>query len=161
MKVDKAIEDLRTDDFVDCMISCKQGCNYCCHTQVSVTSDEARLLVLHIKSGVDIDTERLKLQAETFNDSKKWYELDYKSRKCIFLNDEGLCSVYDDRPSVCRSNYVLSPREQCSTEDGNERPVRLLNTRDADMAIVGAFIQSEENGALPYMVSKILEEEEE
>jgi hypothetical protein len=35
--------------------------------------------------------------------------------------------------------------------------VRLLNTHSADMAIMGAFQSSKENGALPFMLFKAID----
>lgn len=34
---------------------CKKGCSACCHTQVSITEDEATLLAMRVDSGITID----------------------------------------------------------------------------------------------------------
>jgi Fe-S-cluster containining protein len=138
---------------------CKSGCTACCHTQVSVTQDEAELLAARITNGVKINSERLHMQSQVQNDQEAFYNLNFADRKCIFLNDEGLCSVYEDRPSVCRTNSVLGSPSQCDTSK-TVQPVRLVLTPKADMAIYAAFLFSSENGALPYMVSKAIRKDQ-
>ena len=49
----------------------------------------------------------------------------HQDRKCVFLNDQNECTIYDDRPSVCRTNTVLSDPAACSTEDGKENLTEL------------------------------------
>jgi len=134
-------------------ISCTKGCSYCCHTQVSVTQDEAELLATNALRIGDIDVQNLYIQAQTKNFHEDWNLLDYDQRRCIFLDDNDLCLAYVDRPSVCRTNYSFSEPEQCSTENGASRPMQILRTEKADVA---AFDESNENGALPYMLWKAL-----
>ncbi len=154
-EVDKYLDILLKDRFVSSVITCKKGCTACCHTQVSITEDEAIFLAQRaVDENLFIDMKNLYLQASVLNSDSKWYGLPYEKRRCIFLDDNNLCKVYEDRPLVCRTNYVLSPKESCLTLDGKERPLRLLNTPRADMITVGAFTQSKENGALPYMIWK-------
>lgn len=134
---------------------CKRGCTACCHTQVSVTDDEAELLVKRIKSGVKVDQDRLKLQMAAGDDGDAYYKISYGDRKCIFLDDEGGCSVYEDRPSVCRTNSVLGSADQCDTSEGI-KPTRLVRTSKADMVIYGSFYFSKSSGTLPHMIGKLL-----
>jgi len=137
-------------------VSCKKKCSACCHTQVSITSDEADLLVSKIADGVFVDIQRLSRLSTCENDSSEFYKINYLQRACPFLEDNGLCSVYDNRPSVCRSNHVVSDPSFCESTDGKERPVQLLNTYKADMVIMAQFKSSRENGALPVMIIKAL-----
>jgi uncharacterized protein len=155
-EVQKHMDELFASPAVEKLVTCKKGCAGCCHTQVSITKDEAELYAQKIVDGHDIDFTRLYLQGETWNDSEEWYTLPHSLRKCIFLGDDQLCSIYEDRPTVCRTNSVLSDPEDCFTLDGTVKPIRILNTYKADMAIMGAFLQSKENGALPHMVWKAL-----
>jgi uncharacterized protein len=146
------MDKLFENDVVSSNVTCKKGCTACCHTQVSVTADEAALLANRITSGTEIDTARLLVQGEALNDSQNWYELPYQLRACVFIGDQGECTVYDDRPSVCRTNNVFSSPRDCSTLDGKEKPVRLLNTEIADLLLIGSYIHSMDNGALPHML---------
>ncbi len=156
--VDKSLQELFTNPVVNNYVSCKKGCSGCCYTQVSVTRDEAALLshVAHTKLKHKIDIDRLEKQARAGDNAKDWYKLPYADRRCVFLDSKNECQVYDDRPAVCRSNNVLSPPILCDTRDGIEHPLRLLKTEAADMAIAAAFMNSQETGALPFMLWKML-----
>lgn len=134
---------------------CKAGCSGCCHTQVSVTEDEAELLISRINKDVKINYEALAIQAQAGNDSDKFYKLSYEERRCVFLGTDNTCQVYSDRPSVCRTNTVLGEASQCSTEDDKvgKQLIRLVKTPKADMAIMGSFLISKDSGALANMLS--------
>ena len=156
-EIDSQLNELFKDEIIPKLVSCKAGCQSCCHTQVSVTQDESDLLAQKIVAGTEIDLTKLSLQSKAKNSTKDWYQLSYEDRGCLFLDDEGRCTVYEDRPSVCRTNFVVSEAENCSTQDGVSKTVNLLNTHKADMIVMGAFQSSKENGALPYMLFKSLD----
>lgn len=138
-------------------VPCKAGCSGCCHTQVSVTADEAELLLQNIDEGIEIDYNRLSLQAEAGNNSDFFYKLSYKERSCVFLDEKGACKVYKDRPAVCRTNAVVGEASQCDTNGKAQGPLRLVKTPKADMAIVAAFSETP-SGALPVMLIEIIKE---
>ena len=137
-------------------LSCQKGCSACCHTQVSATQEEALLLTEHIQNGLEIDKERLYVQQKAGTSAKDWFQLDYQDRACIFLSDGGECRVYEDRPSVCRTNFVISNPALCDTSDGKEKPIRLLSTLKSDMVIYAAFKESKKSGTLPALLWECL-----
>lgn len=139
-------------------VPCKSGCSGCCHTQVSVTAEEAELLLVNMEEGVKIDIDKLFLQAEAGTNPAEFYQLPYSKRGCVFLSEEGNCRVYKDRPSVCRTNAVVGEASQCDTSKGEQGPLRLVKTQEADMVIVGAFYAAEDSGTLPSMLAKLLKE---
>ena len=159
--IHQTIEEFNQEVFAHPLVKqfspCKSGCSACCHTQVSVTRDEAELLVQRIADGVEINIDQLILQAKAGDTASEFYKLDYESRGCIFLDEKGLCKVYEDRPSVCRTNAVLGEADQCKTSDGHQQ-VRLVKTPQSDMAIYASFLFAEESGSLPTMVFKVLDE---
>ena len=157
-KVDEYNQEIFAHPVLVEMMPCKSGCTGCCHTQVSVTEDEANLLYYNISNGVDIDYHLLSLQNEKGNTTSDYYKLSYKERKCVFLDDKGTCKVYNDRPSVCRTNAVVGDSAQCSTDGKEQGPIRLVKTSKADMVIVGAYAWANESGTLPLMLSKVLKE---
>lgn len=139
------------------LMPCKAGCTGCCHTQVSVTEDEAELLAHNIANGVEINFKLLEHQAKAGNDAEAFFAIPYKERKCIFLDENGACKVYKDRPSVCRTNAVVGDAAQCDTSaNSGSGAIRLVKTQEADMAIVGSFFMAQESGTLPVMLSKVL-----
>ncbi len=157
--IHEAVDEFNTDIFAHPLIQqyspCKMGCSACCHTQVSVTDDEAILLVEKIKDGVKIDYDRLKKQMSAKDDDSAYYKLSFEERKCIFLNEEGGCRVYEDRPSVCRTNSVIGESSQCDTSNGVQK-THLVKTPQSDMIIYASFYHSKSSGALPHMVGKAL-----
>lgn len=156
--VDEYNEEVFSHPLVKQFSPCKMGCTGCCHTQVSVTDDEAELLVKRIREGISIDENLLKLQMMAKNETADFFQIPYEQRKCIFLDGEGACKVYDDRPSVCRTNAVLGSAEQCDTTHEIQKTV-LVRTPKSDMVIYASYYHSKSSGTLPYMVGKILEEE--
>ncbi|QDK42941.1 hypothetical protein DOM21_16075 [Bacteriovorax stolpii] len=155
--VDECNKEVFAHPLLKEFVPCKAGCSGCCHTQVSVTEDEAELLLHNIDEGVVIDYNRLSLQSEAGNEAADFYKLSYKDRACVFLDENGACKVYKDRPSVCRTNAVVGEASQCDTSSQAQGPLRLVKTPKADMAIVAAFAVAE-SGTLPVMLSKVLKE---
>lgn len=147
-------EEVFAHPLVKEFMPCKAGCSACCHTQVSVTRDEAELLLERIHNGLKIDHDRLQKQAAAGDDDQLYFQLSFDERKCVFLSGEGECRVYEDRPSVCRTNAVLGPASQCDTRS-EQGSLRLVKTSKSDMVIVGAFAAAEESGTLPHMLSKL------
>ncbi len=151
--IDEYNEEVFAHPLVKQFSPCKMGCSACCHTQVSVTEDEAEVLSQKISAGLVIDNGLLKLQSETRDDSSAFYKMKHEDRKCIFLDEAGACRVYEDRPSVCRTNAVLGEADQCDTTD-SIKPIRLINTHKADMVIYAAYLHSQKSGSLPHMISQ-------
>lgn len=152
--VHSKIEEYNAEVFAHPLVQklspCKLGCSACCHTQVSVTDDEARVLVKRILNGVAIDQDHLQRQVEAKNSEGDYYRMSFAERKCIFLDDRGACRVYDARPSVCRTNAVLGDALQC---DSTTRPgqMTLVRTPKADLVIY-AFYLFAQGGVLPHMI---------
>jgi uncharacterized protein len=153
--VDELNEYIFNDPQVKTLSPCTSGCSACCHTQVSVTKDEADLLASRIQNGVKINLDKLHVQMAIKNSTAAWNALTYEERKCVFLDTENKCSVYEDRPSVCRTNAVLGEASQCDTSNGPQ-PTRLVKTPEADLAIYASYLHSSEGGTLPYMLAKSL-----
>ncbi len=153
--IDEYNEEVFSHPLVKQFSPCKMGCSACCHTQVSVTEDEAEILAQKISAGLVVDQNLLKLQSETRDDSSAFFKMKYADRKCIFLDEQGACRVYEDRPSVCRTNAVLGEADQCDTTD-SIKPIRLINTHKADMVIYAAYLHSTKSGSLPHMIAQKL-----
>jgi uncharacterized protein len=152
--IDEYVEEVFADSLVKKLSPCKVGCSACCHTQVSVTHDEAELLVRKINGGISINLDQLDKQALVSSEDYI-QKLSYEERACIFLDNEGACKVYADRPSVCRTNAVIGTNEQCDTRSGTKE-TRLVLTKKADMVVYASFYISEDSGTLPELVKKIM-----
>lgn len=155
--VDSYIDQVFESDVVKSNLACGNGCSACCHTQVSINSDEANLLAdLIIEDKVEIDLKKLYIQGNVENDALKWFKLPYALRGCVFLDQSGSCKIYESRPIVCRTNNVLGTKDNCDTRDGIEKPVRLLNTHKSDMVTIAAYRSAGAGGTLPYMLWQAL-----
>ena len=156
--VDDCNQEVFTHPMVKELSPCKAGCSGCCHTQVGITEEEAALLAERVNEGVIIDYNLLELQSKSGNKSEDFYKLSYDQRRCVFLGSDETCQVYNDRPSVCRTNAVLGEASQCYPKAQSDGPssIRLLKTEQADMAIMGSFFMSKTSGTLPSMLGAIL-----
>lgn len=98
-------------------IKCSKGCSYCCYAQVSVTPVEAILIGNYLKSSFSLSRMDRMLkhirhnmsltEGKSFEERVKIWE----QTPCIFL-DDGICSIYEQRPLICREWHSLSV-EQC------------------------------------------------
>ncbi|MBV9123365.1 MAG: methyltransferase regulatory domain-containing protein, partial [Planctomycetes bacterium] len=119
-------------------ISCKKGCAACCRQLVPLSEEEAR----HVHDLVQALPEprrseilqrfaaaRRRLEKAGLLDKllhpDQWNAEDnqsfgpsyfYQGIACPFLEDES-CSIYPDRPLICREFLVSSPAENCSRPD--------------------------------------------
>jgi len=121
-------------------ITCKKGCGACCRQLVPVSQTEARNLrdvvaampeprrahvherfadaLQRLESGGLLDA--LRDRAHWTHDNAQPYGMAYFDQgvPCPFLEDES-CSIYEDRPSVCREYLVTSPVEECARPQWN------------------------------------------
>jgi Fe-S-cluster containining protein len=97
---------------------CKPGCTYCCHARVEVSDPEALYIAWHVQHLPAARKapliERLHMKAAEFDEAAK-AEVDASGpQPCAFLQN-GLCSIYSIRPSVCRKAHSLSVKA-CETQ---------------------------------------------
>lgn len=109
-------------------ISCRMGCSGCCHYEIEITDDEAVLLASVVRGGVEIDRERLAKQATRARKGPEWEDILQPDNRCVFLAPEGVCRIYELRPSACRRHLVTTPAEWCTTPGKPVAPVEVLMT---------------------------------
>lgn len=96
-------------------VTCTKGCGFCCYLVVTITKDEALTLLQNAEEeSIQIDFDRLEKQASFGEDN--WDKLPFADRKCVFLDDKGVCNSYEYRPASCRKQMVISHPSLCSTE---------------------------------------------
>lgn len=152
--IEKYNNEIFSHPLVQKLSPCKLGCSACCHTQVSVTQDEAIVLSDLIKNGTTVDVSLLEKQMSVREDEDQFYKLTYQERKCIFLDENGACNIYENRPSVCRTNSVIGDALQC---DSTSKPgqMTLVRTPKSDLVIYAFYLFSS-GGVLPELVGKEL-----
>jgi Fe-S-cluster containining protein len=132
-------------------VSCQMGCGACCRQLVPITEVEAREISCLVDGmseprRSEIRTRfaaaRARLEAagltRPLNARYEWTTAEFKevvrqyfrqAIPCVFLEEES-CSIYVDRPLVCREYLVTSPPELCALEDHSgiekvDMPVRI------------------------------------
>ncbi|MFM6927786.1 MAG: YkgJ family cysteine cluster protein [Bdellovibrio sp.] len=117
-------------------VSCHKGCSACCHMEVEVTSYEVEILARLVQSGHEIDRDRLVRQSSRNLQDASWKQGPRNpDSKCVFLNAEGSCSIYEHRPVMCRRHSVTSPAANCDTLDA---PITLRYFPRVDLLISAA-----------------------
>lgn len=84
---------------VGAVAPCSPGCDHCCKMAVSLTYGEAKLIGDRI--GIQ------PIMPKTINMDREELVQKYMGVPCTFLED-GLCSIYDDRPLACRTHFNVS-----------------------------------------------------
>lgn len=89
-------------------VLCGAGCSFCCKSmQVACLPEEVERIV---SLGVVVDADRLQSQVDDWKNADK---------TCVFLKDDN-CSIWNDRPLMCRRHMVTTPPENCDTSTKNE-----------------------------------------
>ena len=113
-------------------VSCHKGCGACCRQAASISPSEARGLA-HLVAALPPDRRAViearfaaaraatapvlaAALADTASAGTEKFGLAYLALgvACPFLEDEA-CSIYADRPMICREHLVSSPPVECRT----------------------------------------------
>lgn len=131
---------------------CKKGCSSCCSLYVDLTAIEAeniRRYILDNKSDDEISVYKTKLKdmREDMETTSRPYELSkeeldklhyeyaLKDTPCMFLKEDGACSIYEARPLSCRKFIVFSPRDKCDDNVSKVISANLAPTNIGRLAI--------------------------
>lgn len=142
-----AVDAALSQGIGDKPVSCGPGCSACCTQLVWLTLGEASALVdtYHAK----IESLRPLLVAQTQRlmanaDPVAWF-----GTPCVLLAPDGRCSVYENRPLVCRSLLVASPPQECGKANGTVTKYQTKSVIEG--ALQAAMrMRSEPHGALPF-----------
>jgi Fe-S-cluster containining protein len=112
--------------------ACKTGCSHCCHISAIITQSEADSLA----AASGRKAKRLADVSPTIEARDKWFKV-----PCPFLV-KGRCSVYEDRPIVCRLLFNLADNPYfCDTAiPPQDSHVTMLNLHELEQGYVKAFI---------------------
>ncbi len=89
-------------------VDCKKGCNYCCHFKTEAGPEEIFRIVEYI--GSHFNEDKLQAVTERANKAQNLVRSLPTAKRiqtnvpCALLED-GACSVYSVRPSVCRKKH--------------------------------------------------------
>jgi Fe-S-cluster containining protein len=135
-------------------ISCTAGCAACCHARVDISKHEKRLLLHHLKEHkIELNKERLAVQAQALREGR-WDQLPFADRRCVFLDENSRCSIYESRPLLCRRYFVTSLKEHCYSENWSQ--IARVTDADAD-GFLSAVFTTFKFEALPVFLSENLD----
>jgi Fe-S-cluster containining protein len=135
-------------------ISCTAGCAACCHARVDISKHEKRLLLTHLKQHkIKVNKDRLSVQAQALREGR-WDQLPFADRRCVFLDENSRCSIYENRPLLCRRYFVTSLKEHCYDENWSQ--IARVTDSDADGFLPAVFTKFKFE-ALPVFLSENLD----
>ena len=105
-------------------ISCGRGCSACCNREVLMSKFEAEHLKHMIAGSVKPNQERLDQQA-----GKDYQGLKWAQRACSLLDDQGNCTIYENRPIFCRTHNSTEDPKNCQEDIHN--PGEIIGHRQA------------------------------
>lgn len=103
--IERTEEFLASDKLSGIKTECKAGCSHCCHNNVEVSIPEAILVALQVVDPVDPRRTTILERADAIADLQD-YDRFLSGPPCPLLVDQQ-CSVYENRPLLCRA--TLSP----------------------------------------------------
>jgi Fe-S-cluster containining protein len=127
-------------------IACGPGCNYCCEQLVMVWLPEAHRIAEWLRAPERAAARQAFLEAyprwkEQVGDApdriaeltaqmKKGEHLDahiaqWRQRVLCAFNRDGLCTIYEARPLVCRNCHALDTNEHCRGDTSSMIPARI------------------------------------
>ncbi|MCK4493786.1 MAG: YkgJ family cysteine cluster protein [Methylococcales bacterium] len=107
---------------------CQKGCNSCCHYNVSISELEVQF--------IEKETNFKRIKTNSFVSN-------FHGVPCPFLK-QGVCSIYNSRPFVCRRYISLgSSNKWCEVDIANEYEFPLLNFSEIDKSYAFLLTESE------------------
>ncbi len=169
-------------------ISCRMGCDHCCHLLVEISWEEANVMVDWIEEQDEARREEvLRRVKRNAAEAKRTFMADtrgvrfakpYKGEKsipdrlydeyffkgtrpCAFL-ENGACMAYEARPTPCRLHLVTSDPElckaSCEDEDEYEVPEQLENLKEDLAPVITGLEKDGRWGQMGIMVEAAYEE---
>ena len=138
-------------------IRCRRGCSHCCRIRVDITADEAALLAERVGAGTaHPDPARLALQ-RAWVTPEAFIGKPLAEAACVFLGEDGACTVYEDRPSACRALLVASDPEHCRDADQSSQVLAIINPYLERVVSAARTVDAWEGNRLNWMAAGLAE----
>lgn len=94
-------------------LACKKGCSACCHQYIpAVLPEVLELASKYPEKLQNIETSKL-YEMSKFHLQEQGRFSSFAIQACPFLDSKGSCTVYSDRPGMCRSYYAKQTNLYC------------------------------------------------
>lgn len=114
-------------------IKCSKSCSFCCYDEIGMSNLEASYLYSVIKHfDKPLNKEHIDRQ-----NNRKFHKLKYADKRCGLLDENGLCSIYEHRPLICRYHNSAIEPSHCDSKNGvlNNKPLRTIEGFGVIMAL--------------------------
>lgn len=144
---------LQSEDGVE--PTCKMGCDHCCRYHILTNRAEVHTLVQYLKRELNVEQ-----MSDLRQRTQRWHEWDSTrpgrypdteereqgdpsqyDHSCPLLVN-GKCSVYAVRPAVCRSHYVISDAQLCSSANDPSSTEQMPQVVAALVEAAGPFAKA-------------------
>ncbi len=93
------------------LIKCCKGCGFCCNVNVEMTEAEAEVIIKYCREkNIPINTEILLEQLNLTSNERPFH----KHSRCVFLDDNDACKIYEARPVNCRKHLSQTDPDFCN-----------------------------------------------
>lgn len=119
--------------------TCNSSCSFCCHDSIFVSHSEAEHIKQVVKSkSVVPNADRIAKQKS--GDEIKWID-----KACPLLMDEDAagerkCSIYEDRPLICRAHNSTEDPKFCNKEEFPGRTISELKNVLVDGILMASIV---------------------
>jgi Fe-S-cluster containining protein len=116
---------------------CTKGCSACCHNTAIISELDAMQIAK--TTGAPLATPARVFDAAAGDEARLAYAANYAGTACTFLKD-GDCSIYADRPVVCRVHHSLE--DSAAGCNGGRQPeaVDLTEMYVAELRMMGRMM---------------------
>lgn len=105
-------------------VACKKGCADCCHMNIMISAEEATRIGASSRRAVKKLLQSVQHEVDAF-----------AGTPCPFLNADAACSIYVDRPLVCRNHASFDEdAELCNPALMNDFQMPMVNYAGIDEA---------------------------
>lgn len=132
-------------------MTCSKGCSFCCHDLIIIHPDEYNYIYkLAKKHKIKTNKKVSKLFNSTKKEQLKWHH-----KRCPFLTDNDVCSIYEFRPMICRTHNSSDKKELCFNPDKNI-PHKQIYINEADAYMLGLFVLTKAYDLEPTILNKMI-----
>jgi Fe-S-cluster containining protein len=140
----KTVDNIKEKSGIDSKTSCTGKCSFCCHSNILVSHDEGIYIRTVVKQkGIIPNQERIKKQKSSRDIHFK--DISWQDKACSLLSDpdengDRQCTIYEDRPIICRVHNSTEDPIVCDRSEDDEKPVAELRVIALDAMMSASII---------------------